>query len=50
MKVDVSYTLHKRAKGSGLAETRSAPVIINKDNLGAFVWTRMLSCWKPQLS
>ena len=43
--MDVSYTLHKRlncSKRGGLPEARSAPVIINKDNLGVLEWTRML--------
>ena len=40
IKVDVSYSLHKRlkfnfSKAGGLPEAGSVPVIVNKDNPGA---------------
>ena len=38
------------AKGGGLPEARSAPVIVNKDNLGALECTRMLRLWQIKLS
>ena len=34
------------AKGVGLPEAGSAPVIVNKDNPGALEWTMMLRLWQ----